>query len=161
MSPTLLFALFTALAFTLMVLEVFVPGGVLGALGGISLIVACGYAFTAFGPTTGAVVASLLVFGTLAGFFIWLIKLPDTRIGKRMALSENLEDSKSAKDDNSLVGQTGTAETDLRPSGYARIGGRRLDVVSSRGYIEEGQQVVVSEVHGMRIVVQPDPESTT
>lgn len=160
MNPTLLFILFTVVAFILMVLEVFVPGGILAVVGVICLITACGYAFAAFGPAIGGLVSVLLVFGTLGAFFVWLIMVPNTRFGARMALQSDLQDSKSAKDEDSLIGQSGTAETDLRPSGYARINGRRHDVVSSRGYLEKGTRVEVTEVHGMRIVVRPCQEES-
>ncbi len=160
MSPSLLFVLFTAAAFTLMVLEIFVPGGILGILGAISLVAASVYAFQAFGPSLGMLVSALLLVGTLAAFMGWLVLLPKTRMGRRMALATDLRDSKSAPDDESLVGQRGVAETELRPSGYARIGGKRLDVVSSRGFIEIGTPVEVLEVHGMRVVVAAVREAT-
>ncbi len=53
----------------------------------------------------------------------------------------------------SLVGQVGVAETDLRPAGFARIGGIRMEVVSNGAYIVKGSDVkVVSHTPG-RIVV--------
>jgi membrane-bound serine protease (ClpP class) len=52
-----------------------------------------------------------------------------------------------------LEGQTGVAETDLRPAGFARIGGDRLEVVSNGAYIVKGSEVkVVTHTPG-RIVV--------
>jgi len=154
MSPTLLFALCTALAFGLMVVEIFVPGGILGILGALSLVAACVFAFNAFGPSLGMLVSVLLMAGTLAAFMGWLVILPKTRMGKRMALDTDLKDSKSAPEGENWVGQRGVAETDLRPSGYARIGGKRLDVVALRDYVEQGTTVEVIESHGMRIVVK-------
>ncbi len=158
MNPTLYFASFTLLAFLLMALEVFLPGGVLGALGAVSLLAACGFAVTAFGPATGILLSLVMILGTLAAFMVWLVKLPETRIGRRISLKSDLHDSKSAPDEDRLVGQCGIAETDLRPSGFARVEGRRLDVVASRGFVEKGTAIVVSEVHGMRIVVRPRDE---
>ncbi len=53
----------------------------------------------------------------------------------------------------SLVGQEGVAETDLRPAGFARIGGVRLEVVSNGAYIVKGSDIkVVSHTPG-RVVV--------
>jgi membrane-bound ClpP family serine protease len=52
------------------------------------------------------------------------------------------------------VGMQGTAITDLRPSGTALIGGKRLDVVTRGDYIEKGSEVRVSAVEGSRIVVR-------
>ncbi len=53
-----------------------------------------------------------------------------------------------------LVGHEGRALNDLRPVGKAQINGRRLDVVTEGGYIEKNTVVVVTEVHGSRIVVR-------
>jgi membrane-bound serine protease (ClpP class) len=47
----------------------------------------------------------------------------------------------------------GEAITDLRPSGRARFGRRRFDVVTEGSYLAKGQAVRVLEIHGNRIVV--------
>lgn len=56
-----------------------------------------------------------------------------------------------------LVGQSGTAVTDLRPAGKARIGGRIIDVVSMHEYIRSGASIEVAEEEGMRVVVVQTP----
>jgi membrane-bound serine protease (ClpP class) len=154
MTPILIFLVLTVAAFVLMALEVFLPGGVVGALGGICLLVACVFAIKAFGSANGIVVSLLLILSTLGAFMFWLVKLPGSRMGKRIVLQADLQGSKSAVDENHLVGLRGLAETDLRPSGYIRIDGKRHDVVAARGFIQQGTEVEVSEVHGMRIVVR-------
>jgi membrane-bound serine protease (ClpP class) len=154
MTPTILFILFALIAFVLFVAEVFVPGGIIGALGVVSLLTACGFAFSAFGTSTGLVVSLLLILATIGGFMVWLMKMPDTRIGKRFSLQSGLTTAKSAPDQPDLVGKTGVAETDLRPSGFARVEGQRLDVVAARGYVKKGTSITITEVHGSRIVVR-------
>jgi membrane-bound serine protease (ClpP class) len=52
------------------------------------------------------------------------------------------------------LGARGTAETDLRPAGRARIAGRRIDVVSRGGFIESGSAIAVCEIAGNRVVVR-------
>lgn len=54
----------------------------------------------------------------------------------------------------SLSGRTGTALTDLRPSGIAQIDGNRVDVVSEGGFIRAGEPVVVVRDEGYRRVVK-------
>jgi membrane-bound serine protease (ClpP class) len=54
-----------------------------------------------------------------------------------------------------LVGQEGVALTDLHPSGTARFGGERLDVVSEGGYVARGQRVRAIRAEGYRLVVLP------
>ena len=154
MNPTLYFALFTVLAFLLFMVEVFVPGGVIGAIGGASLLAACGFAIAAFGLSTGLLVSLLMMTGTLAGFIYWLSIMPNTRVGKRFALSHSLKTDQPESGPSPLLGKPGTAETDLRPGGFARIDGKKIDVIATRGYIEAGTPITVLEVHGSRVVVQ-------
>lgn len=52
------------------------------------------------------------------------------------------------------LGQEGVTLTDLRPSGMARIGGKRVDVVSRGDYIEKGSPVKVTAVEGNQVIVR-------
>jgi membrane-bound serine protease (ClpP class) len=49
---------------------------------------------------------------------------------------------------------TGVALSDLRPSGYARIGNRRVDVVTRGDYIATGEPIEVIADEGYRRVVR-------
>lgn len=153
MNPTLLFIIFTIIAFLLFSAEVFVPGGILGLIGGGCLLVASAFAIQAFGFGMGILVSLLLVFLTLVGFIIWISIMPSTRVGKRFSLSHTLEEE--ATEPSPYLKKTGVAETDLRPAGFARIDGVKVDVVAHRGYVEKGTTVEVTEVHGSRVVVRP------
>jgi membrane-bound serine protease (ClpP class) len=53
-----------------------------------------------------------------------------------------------------LVGQNGTALTDLRPAGTARIGDEKVDVVTEGEYIAQGSKVLVVRSEGYRHVVR-------
>lgn len=154
MNPHILFALFTLIAFALFVAEVFIPGGIIGMIGAFSLLAACGFAIAAFGLSTGVLISFILIFITLGGFILWLVRMPDSKIGKRFALQASLPSPQTDKTPNPLIGARGTAETDLRPSGFARINGKKMDVVTSRGYLEKGSDLVITEVHGSRVVVR-------
>lgn len=52
-----------------------------------------------------------------------------------------------------LAGKEGVSLTNLRPSGTARIDGKRIDVVTRGDYIEKGETVEVLKVEGSRVVV--------
>ena len=64
------------------------------------------------------------------------------------------------------LGQTGEVVTDLRPGGTAMFseqttgGFSTADVVSDRGFVSKGQAVVVTEIHGNRVVVRPTPQGS-
>ena len=53
-----------------------------------------------------------------------------------------------------LVGRDGTAITDLRPSGTARIGEERVDVITEGEYVPQGSRVEVVRSEGYRHVVR-------
>jgi membrane-bound serine protease (ClpP class) len=55
------------------------------------------------------------------------------------------------------VGRDGTALTDLRPSGTARIGDERVDVVTEGEYVPQGSRVQVLRSEGYRHVVRKVP----
>jgi len=56
--------------------------------------------------------------------------------------------------DPDLLGQKGTTQSMLRPSGKAVIDGRYLDVVSEGPFIESGASIEVVQVVGNRVVVR-------
>jgi membrane-bound serine protease (ClpP class) len=83
--------------------------------------------------------------------------LPRTPAGRRLVLAGATRADAgyvSAKVETSLVGATGTAATDLRPTGKAEIAGTRYDVVSEGDYIERDSRVRVVEAGANRIVVR-------
>ncbi|MFO7900183.1 MAG: NfeD family protein, partial [Planctomycetota bacterium] len=90
--------------------------------------------------------------------------LPKTPIGKRLMLAES--QTKEAgfepqgEKDRDLVGKEGVSLSALRPSGEARIDGRRYDVVTEGDLIEPGTKIVVHKADGNRIVVRrAEPEA--
>lgn len=155
MSPTLWFIILCGAAFLMFALEVFIPDLILATVGVICLIGACVMAFQAFPPTFAMGISLALVTLTIGGFIVWLVKMPDSRAGKMISLNTSLESSQADRTVNPLIGKRGTAETDLRPGGFARIDDRRMDVVLQRGYLDAGKPIEVVEVHGNRIVVKP------
>jgi membrane-bound serine protease (ClpP class) len=72
----------------------------------------------------------------------------------RTQLSRSGGYSSQSEDLEALKGAAGTAVTDLRPAGVARINGQRVDVVSRGEYILKGTAVIVSAVDGNRVVVK-------
>jgi membrane-bound serine protease (ClpP class) len=53
-----------------------------------------------------------------------------------------------------LINQTGSAYTNLRPSGTAVIGNQRVDVVTEGAMIDKDTAVRVVAVEGNRVVVR-------
>lgn len=149
----------------LLLIEIFViPGFGITGIVGIILMVAALF----FGlitdidiATTNAIsiaiiqLASTFVATAIVIYFIWKL-LPKSQTFNKLILNENLP-SKSgyaAKPTfENLVGQTGKALTDLRPSGSAIINDERIDVVTEGDYIERGNEIIVKKVEGSKVVV--------
>lgn len=142
----------------LIYLEFFLPGGILGVLGALSLCTSMGLGFYLYGPATGL----MLLVGEIVGAGVVLVVLmrrfPRTKMGRRMILQTELDTASgyvgSAAADAGLAGKTGVAESDLRPAGVIRIGGRRIDAVADGEFVDRGQLIEVMEVEGNRVVVR-------
>jgi membrane-bound serine protease (ClpP class) len=63
----------------------------------------------------------------------------------------------SAPDLSAMIGSSGTALTDLRPSGTAGFGDDRLDVVTEGPWIEQGTKVIVVRDGVSGLVVREIP----
>ena len=135
--------------------EVFVPGGIIGTMGFLALIAAI---VVAFNSSVTAGFYALVGIAILTGAIIWLwIKfLPKSIFGKRLTLSEDGSTFKAPPAElEALLNKEGVALCELRPSGFAQIDGRKVDVLSEGGHIQNGTRVSVVAVDGFRVVVRP------
>lgn len=140
----------------LIVIEFFVPGGILGGLGTMSIIVSLFMAT----DNIFALSLSLLIAITLTILVaVFLYK----RIGLQKGLLRHiiLADREtvdkgyvSTVSREQLVGLKGRALTPLRPSGTGLFEGERLDIVSVGNFIRQNDPIEIISVNGSRIVVQ-------
>ncbi|MBM4142397.1 MAG: hypothetical protein FJ225_02210 [Lentisphaerae bacterium] len=135
--------------------EVFVPGGILGTVGALALVAAAGVAFAAFGSAAGMYIALAIVMLAGVSIVLWIRFFPRTGIGRKMAASRDLGDAKAVNPDMAaLLGREGEALSDLRPGGYARIDGKRVDVITEGAMLARGARVRVVRVESNRVVVR-------
>lgn len=147
--------LLAGVGFLLLLIEVFVPGGVLGVLGGLLLVAAIVLGYVQFGWEAGSILLVGLGGTALTGFTIWMSFFPRTAAGRRFMLSKTLvAGSGSPPGDHGLAGWEGVAVTPLRPAGKALIDGRRLDVIAESEFLDAETPVVVVSVDGTRVVVR-------
>ncbi|MBM4101501.1 MAG: hypothetical protein FJ256_04485 [Phycisphaerae bacterium] len=158
-----------ALALVLLVLELFVPtGGALAIMTGVAAVASIASMFI-YDTVYGAVYLALLCAGSpvvlLLVFKVW----SHTPIARRMILqqgadgaahgdpmnAESADPSVAARGKaaaertarlSALVGQSGIAVTTLRPVGFVRIDGQRMDAIAESGFIMEGAAIDVIEV---------------
>ncbi len=67
---------------------------------------------------------------------------------------EQLAQRESIVDLTHLLGLHGTTTTQLMPSGKARFGSELVDVIADGEVIDRGTEVLVTDVHGNRVVVR-------
>lgn len=141
----------------LILCEIFLPGGIIGTMGGLLLLVAIVTAFIK-DPTLGAsLLIGSLIFGLVA-LWLWVKFFPQTRLGKRVFLSANGKEWEGFdRKKSDLDGQRGLARTDLHPGGIAIFDKKRIDVVTRGELIEANTPVEVILVEGNRVVVAARP----
>jgi membrane-bound serine protease (ClpP class) len=145
-----------AVGLVLILLELVLPGGIVGIIGfglflasfflaaenfvhiGISLLIA-------FTISILACMIMIKVFDRKMKFFNKLILTDSTSTESGYVSNRNRTE---------LIGVNGYALTDLRPSGTVIIEDERVDVVSEGGFITKGASVKIIKVEGSRIVVR-------
>jgi len=135
-------------------LEIFLPGMICGIIGAILLFIGIGGTFYYAGMLGGALAILATGVALLAGFWFYIKILPQTKIGRHLFLSDAIEGAgASAPGDDSLIGQSGTAETVLAPSGIVRVGSDTFEAVSRDGFVERGENIVVHGRETLRLIV--------
>ena len=138
----------------LIFLEVFIPsGGIIG----IVALAALGRGIYSFFHQGKVLLGSL----TGIGGTVFVISMFSFML-KRISLAETQDSEAFTSVDNSLdeiMGRSGVTKSALRPAGVALIDGRRVDVIASSGFIENGKLIKVVETSGNRVVVRELPET--
>lgn len=149
---TLLIMILLVVGAVLMIIETFLPKLITGILGFLCWMMAVILGYVEIGFRAG----NLILVGVLVGLairaFCWLKFLPERRIARRFTPLSTVGELSVAKPE--LLNRTGVTITQLRPSGTAFINGKRLDVVTEGGLIEQGASIKVVDVEGMRVVVR-------
>ena len=146
------------LGFLLLLVEIFVPGGILGTFGGLFLIAGILLSYKHFDPQIGTLMLIATLIVAIGIFFLAIKVFPHSPLGKRMILASNerRDEGYSAASDklDELLGTSGVAVSVLRPAGVADFDGLRMDVVTEGEFVENGQPIKVIRVDGNRVVVE-------
>jgi len=142
------------LGFALVMLEIVIPGGIVGIFGGICLLAAVAVAYQNY-RVEGAVISfAIALVGMTACLFFEFKILPKTPMGKRIFLEQTIAGkSQRAIADESIVGQEGMALTALSPSGYVLVGTQKVEAHSRSGFLEEGDRVRVESLDQFKATV--------
>ncbi|MFC5542099.1 MAG: nodulation protein NfeD [Bacilli bacterium] len=144
------------IGFALLIAELFVPGGILGLLGGAVMIISLLFAGKSVVYMAYSIIIALAI--AIIGMVV-LVKF----FGKNLHLFSKLvlKDATTTEEGYvsnvnriDLIGKEGITVTPLRPAGTVLIDEERIDVVSEGSYIDVHTKVKVVEVEGSRIVVR-------
>ena len=137
-------------------LEMFIPGGIVGTVGVITLVYAIIYVnkstyYIAFILIISLILAVILYYVNRNIFHKKLMFLDRLVLNDSISTEDGYVASESRLE---LLGQKLIAYTDLRPAGVAVLENEKLDVVTDGDFIEKGNKIEVIRVEGMRIVVK-------
>ncbi|MCM3141516.1 NfeD family protein [Brevibacillus sp. MER 51] len=138
----------------LMLLEIFLPGGIVGAIGFLSIVT--GLVMAAYDTKQGLASLGVAALITAIVTFLLVKKYGVKGLFSKFVLGEtqsNEEGYVAPRDQRELEGKSGIALTPLRPAGVVKVEGKRVDAVSVGGFIEAGTAITVVQVEGTRIVV--------
>ncbi len=147
----------------LIMLEFILPGGVIGVAGVIMLVISGGIGVTLY-PDFAPLIIVAEVLGAAVSIGLGIFLISKTAVGQAMVAKgeQRTEDGYvNVVTDTTLIGMQGTVLTALRPAGTIEVGEKRLDAVSDGAFIEKGATVLITEVHGNRVVVERPEETDT
>ncbi|MFN4110751.1 MAG: NfeD family protein [Ignavibacteria bacterium] len=137
----------------LIILEILIlPGMVVGFIGVLLLIVSVIIAFREAGFEVGILLILAILFLIIILFYI----MKKLKVLNRFILDqENKIISKNLfNSSQTLIGETGIALTDLKPSGFILIENRKYDALSEAEFILKDSKVKVISLNAFKLVVK-------
>jgi membrane-bound ClpP family serine protease len=135
--------------------EVFMPGAVLGILGGLLMAAGCVLSFLQLGSGGGTIATfvALALLGTT--LYVELVWLPKTKFGRKLVIHAKVAATSqpALAEKENVVGKTAEALTPLVPSGYVVVDGRRYEAYSRSGHIAKGTLLRVTDLDNFRLIV--------
>jgi membrane-bound ClpP family serine protease len=144
-----------SLGIVLLALEVFMPGAVIGVIGGCAMAGGCMVSFSRFGAGSG-MLATFIAFALLgAALYAEFVLLPRTRFGRKLFVHATVSSTSQAPlaTAEAVVGKSGVALTTLAPSGYVLVEGKRYEAFSQSGHIPKGAALHVVNLDNFRLIV--------
>ncbi len=146
----------------LLAIEVFVPGMIVGIIGGLSILAGVVTAFNLYGSGGGLI--ALLCGGVLLGVTLYLefVVLPKTKLARALSMQATVEGTSqpAVADLSTVLNQQGETITPLSPSGYISVQGRRYEAFSQSGYLAKGVTVRVTGLDNFRLIVTHNQTSS-
>jgi len=144
-----------AVGFLLIFFEFYLPGGIMGAAGGVVVLIS----IIVFALESDSLVETLLFFvGAVVGlvllfrFALW--KIRRAKPGHSIYSEGDQEGYIASSFDTTAVGKKGVVSSDLRPGGHVLVDGKRYGAISQSGYITKGIEVDIIGGQGESLIVK-------
>lgn len=138
----------------LLVETLLIPGfAVTGILGLCSLAAACYLAFTTIGNTAGIIITIICIL-LAAALLVWVMR---SSTWKKATLNTKIDSKVDVNADQKTVtvGSKGVAITRLAPMGMVRFeDGTKAEVSSADGFLDQGTEVIVTNLEEEKIFVK-------
>lgn len=146
----------------LVAVEVVIPGGLLGILGGLALAGGVVAAFFEFGSTGGAFATVLAMVIVAITLYFEFVLLPKTRLARKFMMAGTVagRSQPDVADRTAVLSREAVAVTTLSPSGYVELDGRRYEAFSRSGHATAGTRMRVVDMDNFRLVVTQIKESS-
>lgn len=147
--------LLVILGLFLILVEFYIPGAVMGILGGFSILAG----ILIFASQTTSLLAIILFVAGTAVSVVLLIRFAIWRIVKAkpqysIYSDHDQEGFQASSFDKTAIGKVGTVLTDLKPGGYILIEGIQHPAISISGYIPKGEHVLVVDGQEQSLIVK-------
>ena len=149
MDLTILYSIYF-IGLILAVIELFIPGGIVGSIGAIMIISSIILTFIYCSFLHGLFLLGLTIIIFPALILWWLKKFT-------LKTAENAEDGYVSNDESleKFLGKEGVTLTLLRPSGIVSIENKRIDAIADCDIIPANTPIKVVKIEGCRFVVRP------
>ncbi|OGJ88291.1 MAG: hypothetical protein A2268_05255 [Candidatus Raymondbacteria bacterium RifOxyA12_full_50_37] len=158
---TLFIVLIILFGFALIMADLlFIPGGIVAAVGGLFIVGALVGSYKVLGKQTTLLIGA----GSVALACVLAFVSVKFQVWNKFVVKEH-EDSKtgfsSFKESlGALIGKKGVVATPLRPGGAVFIEGKKYDAVSEEGFVDIGKSIeVIALSEGQVKVRQTEPET--
>lgn len=140
--------------------EFYIPGAVMGILGGVSILVGI-LLFASQTSSLLAIVAfvtgTAIAVGLMIRFAIW--RIVNAKPQYSIYSNHDQEGFQASAYDKTAIGKRGTVLTDLKPGGFILIDGEQHAAISISGYISKGESVVVVDGQEQSLIVKIDKQT--
>lgn len=142
-------------ALVLVFFEVILPGGILGVLGVLCLLVATWFGYDAYGVMGGCAVFFGTIFAMALLVFVEFKLLGKTSFGQKFFLQSTIEGhTREAVAEDTVIGKEGMTLTRLNPSGKIACEGKNYEAYSQDGYIDRDQAITVVAQDNFKLIIK-------